>query len=339
MDTKYNLYTKIITIEGATKTNKNRISKMKYKLVTFTLLTTFGVNANQLNYGDNLIPVNAKSTSKTYTISGSGQRTLTTDVPNSIDYDMYIVQTLPDGSTKEICKPFNYPNDNEICYLNLDIGTFQMYIENLSNVSRYADVSLQSYTCSPSLYQTPLIICPVSSAIEKANSFNKSWKISYSSVHPSRTHIGADRYADDINWSSGNNDLKLPVAAPIYGEIIFNGRVSSSESKDANAFGNQVIIYNPYAKVAARLAHLNKTLSPSVNWVTTGDYVGEIGRSGTILSHLHLVLYYNIDDTALNNLKKGIFPNGTALSGGNYSKYTAPFYFKSDFRMPRVDEK
>lgn len=312
---------------------------MKTKLSVLALFIAFGTNANQLSNGKNLIPVNSGSTSQTYTISGYGQKTLTMQVPSNLDFDMYVSQTLSNGSTKTLCKPYDYPGNNEVCYLDLEAGTFKMHIKNLSAVSKYVDVTLQDYNCSPSLYQTPFIICPVSGAIEKSSSYNKSWKISYSSSNPSTTHTGVDRYADDINWSSGNNDLNLPLFAPIDGQIIFSGQSLKSDSAGAYGFGKQVIIYNPYSRTAARLAHLNETLSPSSTWVNAGDYIGKMGSTGNSThSHLHLVLYRDIDSTALNNLTKGIFPNGKTLSEGNDSKYVAPFLFKSDFRMPRINE-
>lgn len=336
-----------------TQINKKHIkdSKLKRELLTLALLIACDASASQLNSGNNSIPIPISgSKSQTYTISGHGQKKLTMQVPKNLDIDMYVRLTLPNGSTKTLCKPFNARSKDEACYLNLEAGSFTMYIKNESEIStniNTVNVELEDYTCLPSLDILPPYlnvsynVCPVSAAIEKSDSYSKSWKSSYSSSSPSVTHTAVDKYAKDINWSSGNNDLNLPLFAPISGEVIFVGRSRKEDSASAYAYGNQVIIYNPYSRIAARLTHLNETLPQMSTWVSIGSYIGKMGSTGnSVYSHLHLVLYHNIEGStlALSNLKKGIFPNGKTLSNGNHEKYALPFEFWSDFRMPRVNE-
>jgi len=144
-------------------------------------------------------------------------------------------------------------------------------------------------------------------------------------VSGSAFHTGADQYADDWNWGSGNADLGKPLIAVMPGEVIYvQKNVSNAQKSNCNStnFGNQVIIrYGTYAVRYAHLQYVSANIYVGAT-VAVGANIGTVGHSGLggicvgstcCTAHLHLVLYMNIDNnsTALNNLNTGALPPST----------------------------
>lgn len=137
-------------------------------------------------------------------------------------------------------------------------------------------------------------------------------------------HVGEDYYADDWRHENGDDwSCGLWLYAPISGTILF-----LDESPEASSYGNQVIIRsdaNP--NFVVRLAHLASTSSSlSVGThVNAGEYIGDMGETGSNNCHLHIVLYKNLGTTQINNLSNGWSASWNPQTQSTSSYYAATF--------------
>jgi murein DD-endopeptidase MepM/ murein hydrolase activator NlpD len=172
----------------------------------------------------------------------------------------------------------------------------------------------------------------VVNAVEKSDSYNRGWRSIQNKGKD--THQYVDHWAKDINWGGGNDDEGSPLFTSFDGQVIFVGRVSSSVNSSANNYGNQVIVYNSAKKLAVRFAHLKKTIAPMSQLLRTGDYIGDLGGTGNVTApHLHLVVYENIDSTALSYLQEGKFPTGESWTSSGYSNKNVAFGYDDLFEL------
>jgi len=145
----------------------------------------------------------------------------------------------------------------------------------------------------------------------------------------SPVHKGSDTYADDWNLKNGYTagiELSSSCDRDRGAEIIssFTGKIILADKyNNIGAYGKEVIIQSTEdSSFAIRYAHLDNVYVTD-GIVKVGDVIGTVGDSGTDCAHLHLVLYKNLDTTALNRLKKGNSPKSLT---GSADKYAAKFY-------------
>lgn len=155
---------------------------------------------------------------------------------------------------------------------------------------------------------------------------DNNWNVATGSIY----HYNDDKYADDWNWGSGNNDRGQKIYSATSGTVIYKGYY--------NGYGNQFIIQTgDFAVRYAHMQNLNSNLKVGSE-VMPRTFIGEVSDSGFTnnckapnwaCTHLHLVLYQNIGSgNALSNLKKGWVPSGSLSTGGNATNYAAKFNIK-----------
>lgn len=107
------------------------------------------------------------------------------------------------------------------------------------------------------------------------------------------THSGADHYARDLN-RNGGSDEGLPVYAGFYGRVV--------DAADRGAYGKTVVIYDASRRVMLRYAHLSSIGVSYGQWVSSRQYIGNVGHTGNTggTSHLHVNGYENINHFAPN---------------------------------------
>jgi len=151
-------------------------------------------------------------------------------------------------------------------------------------------------------------------------------------VNGSPYHKGSDAYADDWNLKSGytvggqvdncDRDKGAKVISSFAGKVIH-----ADIQGNIGAYGKEVIIRsssNP--SFAMRYSHLDNVYVSEDDDVNLGASLGTVGDTGlgsAGCAHLHLVLYKNLNNTALSRLKKGYSPK--SLSGGA-DVFAAKFY-------------
>lgn len=286
------------------------------------------------------VPKSNKEPSVEYTLYGSGKKKITMRSSSSQNVQMYL-QFDESPIAKEYtlidCSPKNTSGKAEVCYVNLDQSSasrpFRLVLKNQYSVSsdRYAMVTVENYTCTPSISSTQMVLCPPTSTIEKSDSATRSWRKVHSNLI--RTHIHADKYAKDVNWNSKNQDEDQPLFAAMSGTVLFAGNV--------NGYGKQVILYHQYTKTAIRYAHLNEIANNvSVgDKVRTGEYIGKLGGTGNAFyTHLHMVAYKNIDDKAKEYLSDGGMPYNGFLDDDRGDAFAFPFTFTSQFDLKASTE-
>ena len=119
-------------------------------------------------------------------------------------------------------------------------------------------------------------------------------------------HLGEDYFADDWWHQYGHFfSCGISVYAPLSGIIIFKG---VSEVSEVEGYGNQIIIQSvkdpTFAVRMTHLKNIHKNLKPNT-YISAGSYIGAMGSTGTTSCHLHLVLYQNLLQKNVENLKKG----------------------------------
>ena len=133
-------------------------------------------------------------------------------------------------------------------------------------------------------------------------------------------HKGSDTYADDWNLKSGysagiesssscDRDRGAGVISSFTGTVIL-----ADKNNNVGDYGKEVIVQSSEnSGFAIRYAHLDSVNVSNGDTVKVGTPLGTVGDSGTDCAHLHLVLYQNLNTTALNRLKSGHSPK--SLSG------------------------
>lgn len=152
------------------------------------------------------------------------------------------------------------------------------------------------------------------------NGVTGNWAV----VSGSPYHRGADYYADDWNWRSGDSDCGKTVVAPISGNIIYKGNKN-------NGYGNQVVIQSTWNQnFAWRGTHFENGSLTTATYVSAGSYVGRIGKTGLpsgSYCHLHSVLYKNIYSTLNGQQGRARLVQGLDLyNTGGPNIFAAPFY-------------
>lgn len=143
-------------------------------------------------------------------------------------------------------------------------------------------------------------------------------------------HKGSDTYADDWNLKYGltagiesstscDRDRGAEVISSFSGKVIL-----ADTSGNIGAYGKEVIVQSSQNNgFAMRYSHLDSVYVSNEEEVSVGTLLGTVGDSGTDCAHLHLVLYQNLNTTALNRLKIGNSPK--SLSGAA-DTFAAKFY-------------
>jgi len=152
-------------------------------------------------------------------------------------------------------------------------------------------------------------------------------------------HKGSDTYADDWNLNAG---LTAGIESPSScdrdrgAEIVssFSGTVLLADvDGDIGAYGKEVIIQSDEnSAFAMRYAHLDSVYVTNGESVEVGTPLGTLGDSGlpdlprqtnNNCAHLHLVLYKNLNATALDRLKHG---NSAKSLRGSADIFAAKFH-------------
>ena len=106
-------------------------------------------------------------------------------------------------------------------------------------------------------------------------------------------HIGRDRYAQDWNWGSGDQDLGKPITAPLCGKVVSAGWLNQCLGKTVD-----IVHYVGDKKVMHRVAHMNSVNVSLGQWIERGSLIGTLGKDGSSTctpggwtAHTHCVLY------------------------------------------------
>lgn len=142
-------------------------------------------------------------------------------------------------------------------------------------------------------------------------------------------HYGSDKYADDWNLKAGlsagsisstscNRDKGAEVIASLRGTVLH-----ADIDDSVGLYGKEVIIQSADdPSFAMRYSHLDTVDVREDEFVEFGDGLGTVGNTGlggNGCAHLHLVLYKNLNSTALHNLKKGKPPKSTSGAADNFA--------------------
>ncbi|MEA1954640.1 MAG: GH25 family lysozyme [Campylobacterota bacterium] len=162
-------------------------------------------------------------------------------------------------------------------------------------------------------------------------------------------HKGSDTYADDWNLNYGLSAGYEPSTScdrDRGAEIIssFSGTVLLADvNGNIGAYGKEVIIQSSIDNsFALRYAHMDTVFVTNNQVVSVGTPLGTVGDSGLPdlpiqtdenCVHLHLVLYENLNTTAIDRLKLGNSPK--SLSGGA-DEYAAMFYTDATSPPPTI---
>ena len=139
-------------------------------------------------------------------------------------------------------------------------------------------------------------------------------------------HKGSDAYADDWNLKAGysagiessgscDRDRGAGVVSSFAGTVIL-----ADKSNNIGEYGKEVIVQSSENNgFAIRYAHLDSVNVNNGDIVNVGTALGTVGDSGTDCAHLHLVLYQNLNATALSRLKNGHSPKSLSGSADTFA--------------------
>jgi len=139
-------------------------------------------------------------------------------------------------------------------------------------------------------------------------------------------HKGSDTYADDWNLKAGysagiepstscDRDRGAGVISSFVGTVIL-----ADKNDNIGEYGKEVIVQSSEnSDFAIRYAHLDTVAVSNGDTVNIGTPLGTVGDSGTDCAHLHLVLYQNLNTTALNRIKNGHSPKSLSGSADTFA--------------------
>jgi len=90
----------------------------------------------------------------------------------------------------------------------------------------------------------------------------------------------------DINLGQGDADLGLPVTCPAKGKVIF---VSTRD--DNGGFGLHMVIKHEELGLYSHWLHLDACVVKEGDNITVGQYIANVGKTGTQYAHLHLEVF------------------------------------------------
>lgn len=136
-------------------------------------------------------------------------------------------------------------------------------------------------------------------------------------------HYGDDYFAEDQNWKNGDKDKGKPVFCGFKEAKVITARRAD------NGYGKVVVIRsvdNP--NFALLYAHLDSYSVKVGQIIKPGDLVGKIGKTAKVgepyYAHLHLALYKDLDNSAIERLKLGKNPSPQKNEGAA-TDYAAEF--------------
>ncbi|MEZ4888636.1 MAG: CARDB domain-containing protein [Chitinophagales bacterium] len=196
---------------------------------------------------------------------------------------------------------------------------FLIILASFTSINMYAQTNFSLNSGTSHLYWAFGSSSSWTNRYDTYNGTSKEWKVAVGSS----AHTGADQYADDWNWGSGNADEGQDLYACGSGTVIYVNNTLGTASSCGNSYGRQVIIRFTGTNFAVRYAHL-QSVAPGIvknGTVSAGQLIGYLGKTGltgtgTCTSHLHIVLYKNITNgsTALASLELGQKPTASCAA-------------------------
>jgi murein DD-endopeptidase MepM/ murein hydrolase activator NlpD len=110
------------------------------------------------------------------------------------------------------------------------------------------------------------------------------------------SHSGADHYASDLYRKDGSTHGRR-VYAGLSGKVV--------RARYSSGYGNEVVIHYPKQRLMIRYTHLSYIASnvKEGRSVSIRQYIGRVGNTpGGFSSHLHLVVYENVDPGRIPSL-------------------------------------
>lgn len=109
----------------------------------------------------------------------------------------------------------------------------------------------------------------------------------------------------DINVGVGNQDLGLPIVSPAKGKVLFVSRKAAN-----GGFGLHLVIFHEDLGLYSHYLHLDNCVVKQGDLINKGQYIANVGNTGTGYAHLHLEVWNESHQQEMRTKGYQFYPTG-----------------------------